>query len=89
MSIKEYSKKIETFLVKNRGKFYSELQIAEKVFGLKLGKDGDIPKSQKQMQKLSDIRNTLKLLMTQKKLIGSLLEDPHTRESMMRYSASR
>ena len=76
--------KIETFLRKENQP-YSERHIAERVFKL-ISKDGSIPTSKKDLRKLSRIRNALKILVKEKKIIESLVEDPRTKEQVLHYS---
>ena len=81
-----YINKIETFLRKENQP-YSERHIAERVFNL-ISKDGDgsIPTSKKDLRELSHIRNALKILVKEKKIIESLVEDPRTTEQVLHYS---
>ena len=71
--------------MRNKGKLYSEFQLAENIFGLKLRKRGNIPKSEKELRQISYIRDALKVLMAEKRVSGSLLEDPNTKEEVMHY----
>lgn len=87
-STKEYSQKIEDFLIKHNSESYSEFQIAEQVFGLKMSKDDDLPNSGEELAILSHVRDALKLLMTEQKVRASLLEDFHTMRNIMQYSAT-
>ena len=80
-----YADKIESFLRKENQP-YSEPHIAERVFNIALTKGGNIPTSKKDIRSLSNIRNALKILVTEKKIIESLIEDPKTREQVMHYS---
>jgi hypothetical protein len=79
-----YINKIETFLRKENQP-YSERHIAERVFNL-ISKDGSIPTSKKDLRELSRIRNALKILVKEKKIIESLVEDPRTKEQVLHYS---
>lgn len=79
-----YINKIETFLRKENQP-YSERHIAERVFNL-INKDGSIPTSEKDLRELSRIRNALKILVKEKKIIESLVEDPRTKEQVLHYS---
>jgi hypothetical protein len=79
-----YINKIETFLRKENQP-YSERHIAERVFNL-IRKDGSIPTSKEDLRELSRIRNALKILVKEKKIIESLVEDPRTREQVLHYS---
>ena len=79
-----YINKIETFLRKENQP-YSERHIAERVFNL-IRKDGSIPTSKADLRELSRIRNALKILVKEKKIIESLLEDPRTKEQVLHYS---
>jgi hypothetical protein len=79
-----YINKIETFLRKENQP-YSERRIAERVFNL-ISKNGSIPTSKKDLRELSRIRNALKILVKEKKIIESLVEDPRTKEQVLHYS---
>lgn len=80
-----YADKIESFLRKENQP-YSEGRIANLVFNIDLTKLGNIPTSKKDIRALSNIRNALKMLVKEKKIIESLIEDPKTREQVMHYS---
>jgi hypothetical protein len=79
-----YIKKIETFLRKENQP-YSERHIAERVFNL-IREDGSIPTSEEDLREISRIRNALKILVKEKKIIESLVEDPRTKEQVLHYS---
>jgi adenine-specific DNA methylase len=79
-----YVNKIEAFLRKENQPF-SERHIAERVFNYVSGKS-DIPATKRDLEKLSHIRNALKILVKEKKIIESLIEDPVTKEQVMYYS---
>jgi hypothetical protein len=81
----KYADKIESFLRKEN-QSYSEPRIAKLVFNIALAKKGNIPTSKKDIRSLSNIRNALKILVTEKKIIESLIEDPRTKEQVMHYS---
>ena len=80
-----YANKIESFL-RRENQPYSERRIANLVFNIALTKGGNIPTSKKDIRSLSNIRNALKMLVKEKKIIESLIEDPKTREQVMHYS---
>jgi len=80
-----YANKIESFL-RRENQPYSERRIANLVFNITLTKGGNIPTSKKDIRALSNIRNALKMLVKEKKIIESLIEDPKTREQVMHYS---
>jgi hypothetical protein len=80
-----YVNKIEVFLRKENQP-YSERHIAERVFNLVSRKEGNIPASKKDLRELSHIKNALKILVKEKKIIESLIEDPKTKEQVMHYS---
>jgi hypothetical protein len=80
-----YADKIESFLRKENQP-YSEGRIANLVFNIDLTKLGNIPTSKKDIRALSNIRNALKILVKEKKIIESLIEDPKTKEQVMHYS---
>jgi len=80
-----YANKIESFL-RRENQPYSERRIANLVFNIALTKGGIIPTSKKDIRALSNIRNALKMLVKEKKIIESLIEDPKTREQVMHYS---
>jgi hypothetical protein len=80
-----YADKIESFLRKENQP-YSEPRIAKLVFNIALTKEGNIPTSKRDIRSLSNIKNALKILVTEKKIIESLIEDPRTKEQVMHYS---
>jgi hypothetical protein len=80
-----YADKIESFLRKENQP-YSEPRIAKLVFNIALAKKGNIPTSKRDIRSLSNIRNALKILVAEKKIIESLIEDPGTKEQVMHYS---
>ena len=86
-AIAKYRKLIEDFL-KIENKPYSELQIAERLFDIHIRKEGNIPSSAEELLKLSCIKDALKILTKERTVIGSLIEDPITKEQVMCYSAS-
>ena len=86
-SITKYKNSIEHFL-KKENKPYSQLQIAEELFDIPLRKEGNVPSSKEELLKLSDIKDALKILTNERKIIGSLIEDPITKEEVMCYSTS-
>ena len=65
------------------------MQIAEELFDIPLRKEGNVPSSKEELLKLSDIKDALKILTNERKIIGSLIEDPITKEEVMCYSTSR
>lgn len=81
-----YTKSIENFLKKGN-KPYSASYIAEHVFGIKVRKD-NLPSSKEELKKLTHIKDALKILVKEKKVIESLFEDPFTKEQKMHYSLS-
>jgi hypothetical protein len=86
-SIAKYKNSIEHFL-KKENKPYSQLQIAEELFDIPLRKEGNVPSSKEELLKLSQIKDALKILTKERKIIGSLIEDPTTKEEVMSYSTS-
>jgi hypothetical protein len=86
-SITKYKNSIEHFLQKEN-KSYSQLQIAEELFDIPLRKEGNIPSSTEELFKLSYIKAALKILTKDRKVTGSLIEDPVTKEEVMCCSIS-
>jgi hypothetical protein len=80
-----YANQIESFLRKENQP-YSEPRIAKLVFNIGLTKGGNIPTSKKDIKSLTNIKNALKILVTERKIIESLIEDPRTKEQVMHYS---
>jgi len=64
------------------------LQIAEELFDITLRKEGNVPSSKEELLKLSDIKDALKILTKERKVIRSLIEDLVTKEEVMCYSTS-
>jgi hypothetical protein len=85
--IHKYTKLIEEFL-KKEDKPFSEPHIAERVFGIKIRKEGNLPSSKQQLVKLSRIRDALKILVKEKKVFEALHEDPVSKEQLMHFSIS-
>jgi hypothetical protein len=85
--IYKYTKLIEEFL-KKEDKPFSEPHIAERVFGIKIRKEGNLPSSKQQLVKLSQIKDALKILVKEKKIFEALLEDPVSKEQVMHFSIS-
>jgi hypothetical protein len=82
-----YVNKIETFL-RRENQPYSERHIAERVFNLISRNEGNIPTSKEDLRELTHIRNALKILVGEKKIIESLIEDPQTKEQVLHYSVT-
>ena len=80
IAVTRYANKIEMFLRKENRPY------SERLFNLVLGKEGNIPASKKDLRELSHIRNALKILVKDKKIIESLIEDPSIKEQGMHYS---
>jgi hypothetical protein len=63
---------------KKETKPYSQ-QIAEELFDIPIRKEGNVPSSKEELLKLSYIKDALKILTRERKVIGFLIEDPITK----------
>ena len=84
--VSKYADIIQKFLTKSKNQ-YSETRLVEELFNISLQKEGYIPKST-ELDKLKSIREALRLLMDEKKIVGMMLEDPTTHENVLHYSTS-
>jgi len=87
-SVGTYTTLIERYL-KNETVSHSESDIAKEVLKVVLDTDDDIPSSTKDLDKLTEIKESLRMLVSQKKIFQSLVLDPETKEETMYYSFRR
>jgi hypothetical protein len=80
-----YAELIERYL-KNETVPHSESDIAKAVLKVALDTDDDIPSSTKDLDKLTEIKESLRLLVSKGKIFQSLVPDPDTKEETMYYS---
>ena len=58
----------------------SESDIAKEVLKAPLDTNDDIPSSTKDLDKLTEIKESLRMLVSQRKIFQSLVQDPDTKE---------
>ena len=83
-----YVKLIERYL-ENETVPHSETEIAKEVLKIGLDTKDDIPSSIKDLDKLIDIKDSLRMLVFQGKIFQSLAPDPDTKEETVYYSFKR
>jgi|RhiMethySRZTD1v2_1073278.scaffolds.fasta_scaffold852881_2 hypothetical protein len=83
-----YARLIERYLA-NETVPHSESEIAKAVLKVALDTDDDIPSSAKDLDKLTEIKESLRMLISQKKIFQSLILDPQTKEETVYYSFRR
>jgi hypothetical protein len=83
-----YVKLIEGYLENERVP-HSETEIAKAVLKVGLDTKDDIPSSIKDLDKLTEIKDSLRTLMFQGKIFQSLAQDPDTKEETVYYSFKR
>lgn len=80
-----YAALIERYL-KNETISHSESDIAKEVLKVALDTNDDIPSSTRDLDKLTEIKESLRMLVSQRKLFQSLVQDPYTKEETAYYS---
>jgi|ERR687891_2106043 hypothetical protein len=80
-----YVKLIERYL-ENETVPHSETEIAKEVLKVGLDTKDDIPSSIKDLDKLTEIKDSLRILVFQGKIFQSLAPDPDTKEETVYYS---
>ena len=83
-----YVKLIERYL-ENETVPHSETEIAKVVLKVGLDTKDDIPSSIKDLDKLTEIKDSLRMLVFQGKIFQSLAPDPDTKEETVYYSFKR
>jgi hypothetical protein len=83
-----YATLIERYL-ENETVPHSESGIAKEVLKVALDTDDDIPSSTKDLDTLTEIKESLRMLVSQKKIFQSLVLDPKTKEETVYYSFRR
>jgi hypothetical protein len=83
-----YVKLIEGYL-ENETVPHSETEIAKEVLKVGLDTKDDIPSSKKDLDKLTEIKDSLRILVFQGKIFQSLAPDPDTKEETVYYSFKR
>jgi len=82
--INKYATLIEQYL-KNETISHSESDIAKEILNVALDTDDDIPSSTKDLDKLAEIRESLRKLVSQRKIFRTLVQDPNTKEETAYY----
>jgi hypothetical protein len=84
----KYASLIEQYL-KNETISHSESDIAKEVLKVALDTNDDIPSSPKDLDKLTEIKESLRMLLSQGKIFQSIVQDPGTKEETVYYSYRR
>jgi hypothetical protein len=83
-SVNRYASIIERHL-KSESSSFSENEIVKEVLRVKLETQDDIPSSTNDLYKLTEIRESLRKLVAQRKIVQTLVQDPLTKEETMYY----
>jgi hypothetical protein len=83
-SVNRYASIIERHL-KSESSSFSENEIVKEVLRVKLETEDDIPSSTNDLYKLTEIRESLRKLVAQRKIVQTLVQDPLTKEETMYY----
>jgi hypothetical protein len=83
-SVNGYASIIERHLGSESSSF-SENEIVKEVLRVKLETQDDIPSSTNDLYKLTEIRESLRKLVAQRKIVQTLVQDPLTKEETMYY----
>lgn len=83
-NVNRYASLIERYL-KNETMMHSESEIAKRVLKVTLETKDDIPASANDLYKLAEIRESLRMLVAQRKIVQTLVQDPLTKEETMYY----
>jgi hypothetical protein len=87
-NVSTYAKLIERYL-ENETVSHSENDIAKEVLKVALDTDDDIPSSTMDLHKLAEIKESLRILISQGKIFQSLVQNPDTKEETVYYSVRR
>ena len=87
-NIGRYAAIIERYL-ENEMVSLSESDIAKEVLKAALDTNDDIPSSTKDLDKLTEIKESLRMLVSQRKIFQSLIQDPDTKEETAYYTFRR
>jgi hypothetical protein len=83
-NVDRYASIIERHL-RSENSLFSENQIVKEVLKVKLETPDDIPSSTNDLCTLTQIRESLRKLVAQKKIVQTLVQDPVTKEETMYY----
>ena len=83
-NVNRYASLIERYL-KNETMMHSESEIAKRVLKVTLETKDDIPASANDLYRLAEIRESLRMLVAQRKIVQTLVQDPLTKEETMYY----
>ncbi|HZA43003.1 MAG TPA: hypothetical protein VE504_04500 [Nitrososphaeraceae archaeon] len=87
-NVETYALLIEQYL-KNETVSHSESDIAKAVLKVALDTRDDIPSSPNDLDKLTEIKKSLRMLVIQGKIFQTLVQDPETKEETVYYSIRR
>jgi hypothetical protein len=83
-NVNMYAILIERYL-KNEDTSHSESEIAKEALSVALDTHDDIPSSTNDLDKLIDVRESLRMLLSQGKIFQILIQDPLTKEETAYY----
>jgi hypothetical protein len=83
-NVNMYAAVIERYL-KNEDVSHSESEIAREVLNVTLDTNDDLPSSTNDLDKLTEIRESLRVLLSQGKIFQTLVQDPFTKEETAYY----
>ena len=84
-NVRTFPSLIERYL-RNEMVPHSETDIAREVLKVTLDTNDDIPSSTNDLNKLTEIKESLRLLVFQGRIFQSLVQDPNTKEETVYYS---
>jgi hypothetical protein len=79
-----YATVIERYL-KNEDISHSESEIAREVLSVTLDTNDDLPSSTNDLDKFTEIKESLRMLLSQGKIFQTLVQDPFTKEETAYY----
>ena len=84
VNVNLYATVIERYL-KNEDISHSESEIAREVLSVTLDTNDDLPSSTNDLDKFTEIRESLRMLLSQGKIFQTLIQDPLTKEETAYY----
>ena len=84
VNVNLYATVIERYL-KNEDISHSESEIAREVLSVTLDTNDDLPSSTNDLDKFTEIRESLRMLLSQGKIFQTLVQDPFTKEETAYY----
>ena len=84
VNVNLYATVIERYL-ENEDISHSESEIAREVLSVTLDTNDDLPSSTNDLDKFTEIRESLRMLLSQGKIFRTLVQDPYTKEETAYY----